>query len=460
MTGMIMTHIVIYTDFDGTLTGKVGSATVFSPFYQSLLAGYSGKVQDYKQTPMKPNEELQQLFVEKFGLFKDGFDYSQNDTEMLMSADAVLFLHELLKNDQVTINIITKNRADYITALLKYQGFSEEEINKISIQDSGYKFDAVSQSLHSLKERASYLYILDDDKSNDYPAMYRAAQMNSYHADHIRGYNELPGQFNWSVYQNDILMLLANKGHNAEAKIEIGSEHHDTPVSDALLSTEATSNIEQSVSKAHLSPVSPSDIEAPTTLKAPLKPEADQPLLVDEDPSNDNESSNDGIYPERTKPLLSGTIDIPAPSETSSYRNVKITGISAAIGFFIGFTIGILLVASSLFAPFGAGILGALALGGTFAACTGILTGLGGYIGAIGTALKTEPITKNETSITPEDSNKAILSHLLDGASSKPASIADVAHFPSVFANKPAQDTTEADYFTSSLNNTMSKPGQ
>ncbi|MCL5272524.1 MAG: hypothetical protein M1486_04325, partial [Gammaproteobacteria bacterium] len=212
-----MTHIVIYTDFDGTLTGKVGSATVFSPFYQSLLAGYSGKIQDYKQTPMKPGEEIQQLFVEQFGLFKDGFDYSQNDTEMLMSADAVLFLHELLKNDQVTINIITKNRADYITALLKYQGFSEEEINKISIQDSGYKFDAVSQSLHSLKERASCLYILDDDKSNDYPAMYRAAQMNSYPADHIRGYNELPGQFNWSVYQNDIMTLLTNNEHNAEA---------------------------------------------------------------------------------------------------------------------------------------------------------------------------------------------------------------------------------------------------
>lgn len=431
-----MTHIVIYTDFDGTVTGKVGSTTVFSPFYQSLLAGYSaGKIQDYKQTAMKSRAEVQQLFEEKFGLFNDSFDYTQNDTRMLMSADAVTFFHELLKKEQVTINIITRNRADYITALLSYQGFSEEEIKKISIDDSGYKFDAVNRNLNWLKEKPAYLYILDDDGKFDYPAMYEAAQLNSYKADQIRGYNELPGQFNWSTYQKDILELLAIKEHTEEAKVETHSEQHDAKETDASVTTQDT----------------------PVATETTLEVGTDQPL-IEEDPSPNTDLSNDAINPEETKPLSASAANKPVASETSTYRNIKIAGTSATIGFSIGLLIGIILVATGVFAPFGAGVLGALALGGTFAACTGMLTGLGGYIAAVGSA--PAPQTKNETNVAQEKNNKGSLSSLSDGKSTKHVSEADVAYFPNMFTDKVAKDTTTTDTLASSLDNEMNRPGR
>lgn len=49
-----MPKVIIFTDFDGTVTGKSGNETVFTEFYQSLLQGYKKDVeQDYKNTPMK-----------------------------------------------------------------------------------------------------------------------------------------------------------------------------------------------------------------------------------------------------------------------------------------------------------------------------------------------------------------------------------------------------------------------
>jgi hypothetical protein len=423
-----MSHIVIYTDFDGTVTGKVGSTTVFSPFYQSLLAGYSvGKIQDYRQTPMKSREEVQQLFEEQFGLFNDSFDYTQNDTTMLMSADAVTFFHELLKKEQVTINIITRNRADYITALLSYQGFSEEEIKKITFDDSGYKFDAVNRDLNKLKEKPAYLYILDDDGKSDYPAMYQAAQLNSYKVDQIHGYNELPGQFKWSTYQKDILELLAIKEKTEEAIVEIDSEQHDAKETAASITAQDT-------------------------------PVATDLHLIEEDQSCIADASNDATKHEETKPFLSGAANKPIASDTSTYRNIKIAGTSATIGFAIGFTIGIILVATGVFAPFGAGVLGALALGGTFAACTGMLTGLGGYIAAVGTA--PAPQTKNETNIAQEKSNKGSLSSLSNGKSAKPVSETDVEYFPNMFTDKVAKNTSTTDNLASSLDNEMNRPGR
>jgi hypothetical protein len=160
----VMTKVVIYTDFDGTVTSRVGSKVVFSPFYQSLLIGYEkGETQDYKNTQMKSVE--------------------------------------------VSINIVTRNRAEYIKALFKYQGFSDIEINKLNIMQSGYKLQDVDKDLKARiqqNQRPSFLYILDDDSITDYPDMIAAAKMNFYTEEQIKGFTKEPGQFDWNSYLQEV----------------------------------------------------------------------------------------------------------------------------------------------------------------------------------------------------------------------------------------------------------------
>ena len=217
--GEKMTKILIYTDFDGTVTKREGSKTVFSRFYQSLLEGcVKGSIQkNYKEPKMQDSETVQSLFEAKFGKYDENFDYAQRDANLLMSSEAVAFFHGALSNDNVAINIITKNRADYIKELLKYHGFSQNEIAKINIMDSGLKNDDVSSSLEYQEEKASHLYILDDSTA-DYNEMMLAARSNGYQEHQIHGDNKAPGEFEWPRYLSEISALCSTD--NIENEIE------------------------------------------------------------------------------------------------------------------------------------------------------------------------------------------------------------------------------------------------
>lgn len=199
-----MVKIVIYTDFDGTITGKPGNAIVFKDFYQSLLMGYKNDVkQDYKSTPMKDIHQILYLFEEKFGSYDQSFNFQQEDSNFLMSSEAVTFFHAIFENPDVEINIITRNRAEYIIALFTYQGFTTEEINRLSIMESGFKHDDVAMNLQSQKESPGYIYILDDSVA-DFEEMMKAAKLVGYNSEQIRGYRKDPGEFEWIKYLQDI----------------------------------------------------------------------------------------------------------------------------------------------------------------------------------------------------------------------------------------------------------------
>lgn len=200
------TKVFIFTDFDGTVTQRDGQATVFSPFYQSLLQGYrEGMLLDYKHTPMLSEETVLSLFKKKFGEYNLFSDRSQPDFDMLMSPEAVSFFHNMLKIEGVTISIVTKNRKEYIQCLLKYHGFKDAEIAKINIMDSGLKNQDVTAHLEK-HEQAQYIYVLDDS-SEDYYNMMRAAIQKHYTAEQIKGHNEKPGQFKWAEYQKEIKQI-------------------------------------------------------------------------------------------------------------------------------------------------------------------------------------------------------------------------------------------------------------
>lgn len=203
---MMMGRMLIYSDFDGTATSRAGEKTVFSTFYQSLLEGYKeGVRQHYITTPMKAADKVHSLFERKFGTYDLNMTPSKEDADLLMSPEAVLFFHEALKNGLVSVNFITKNRADYIKALFRYQGFSEEEISRLNIMDSRNKYDDVTKNILTQKD-VTRIYVLDDS-SDDFNKMTQA--ISDYgHTAEIMGHNEKAGTFQWTQYLAEIKTLI------------------------------------------------------------------------------------------------------------------------------------------------------------------------------------------------------------------------------------------------------------
>lgn len=197
-----MTKILVFTDFDGTVTHREGAGTVFSEFYQSLLdIDESLKGKGYKDAPMK--EDLQSLFEQKFGEYKEDVTFTKPDADMLMSADAAAFFREALSNPEVKIHIVTRNRRDYIIALFKYQGFSQQEIENITIMDSGVKYNDVKAELKRHRDKADFVYVLDDNLG-DYTVMKNAVTDNHYAEMQICGGQNRPGEFTWKDYQKEL----------------------------------------------------------------------------------------------------------------------------------------------------------------------------------------------------------------------------------------------------------------
>ncbi|MDR3503822.1 MAG: hypothetical protein P4L79_14685 [Legionella sp.] len=203
-----MPKIIIFTDFDGTLSGREGGKTVFEEFYQSLLNGYVPRVsQDYRKPPLKDSDTVQSLFEAQFGPYNKKFNYDQPEADLLLSREAVEFLHDMLSNDDVSVQIITRNRADYIRALLTYQGFNAEELNKLGIFDSVRKDMAVQGFLSQQTDIISSIYVLDDSRA-DYNYMVNAVASFGFTDEKIQKYHKMPGCFEWGIYQQAIHNLL------------------------------------------------------------------------------------------------------------------------------------------------------------------------------------------------------------------------------------------------------------
>ncbi|HDV5711165.1 TPA: Dot/Icm T4SS effector phosphotyrosine phosphatase Ceg4 [Legionella pneumophila] len=396
-----MPKVIIFTDFDGTVTGRSGNETVFTEFYQSLLQGYKKDVeQDYKNTPMKDPIEAQALFEAKYGKYNENFDHDQQDVDFLMSPEAVAFFHEVLKNDDVTVNIVTKNRAEYIKAVFKYQGFSDEEIEKLTILESGYKFNDVNSRLNHPTERANRVYILDDSPT-DYAEMLRAVKGKGYNEEEIRGYHKNPGEFEWSQYLEDVREMFPPK-ENSPEEVQLPYEQGD----------------EVSIGE-------------------------ETPVLLQED----NLSRR-----EETATVISNQ---PVPS--SDFRTLKIMGAFAGIGFGFGFALGVTLVATGVFAPSGVGLLGALTLGAISGTGAAALSSAIGFAVAKGTEITSEPVSKEAVPAVKQSSHEAMRglggSQLLSTNNIRP-----VDQFPSVLSRRTPTKGKEEQYqeeyvLTNSLHN-------
>ncbi len=385
-----MTKILIFTDCDGTLTGREGSKTVFGDFYQSLLVGYTvGVKQDYKWTNLKSPEEIQKIFEEKFGKYNSDFNYAQKDADLLMSADAVAFLKHAVNNPAITVKIITKNRQGYIQALLEYQGFSQKEINKITIEDNKLKNTAVLESLsaeENIASKPTHIYILDDSPS-DYGAMVGAAETPEYgyRAEQIKKYNQEPGQFQWAQYQQDIQALFP------------------TPVEDH--------------------PITPTPTGTNTSDTSTNK-------KIDQVADNDRSiSSPEDAHKQTSSAEISQLISL---KQLNAERTFKISTYSLAAGFFIGLLVSTVLIATGVLAPLGLSIIGVLALTIATASGLGLLSGTIAFGIAKSTELK--EFIQNDEQLSLNGSSQHLQG--LGGPEDKtPSHDAHVGHFPSIIGS-------------------------
>ena len=144
--------IRLFLDFDGTLTGRPGRETVSSDLYKSLQknreAFYSGAE-----------------FIE----FKDMIVTLQKGLEknkdMKLVEGALCFLKTMLEYN-AEIVIISRNRQEYIKAVLQAEGADEKEIAKIRIEDTntkiGNKLQVVASFLKNASSKADVIVVCDD----------------------------------------------------------------------------------------------------------------------------------------------------------------------------------------------------------------------------------------------------------------------------------------------------------
>lgn len=199
--------ICIYSDFDGTATRRSGEQTVFTEFYQSML---QKKIPgNYKISPMKSHEEMISLFTAKFGAFDEQFNDNQPDADLLVSRDALAFFRDALNNEQASVNFVTKNRTEYIKAMLTYQGFSAKELSRLTVMDSGNKYFDVVKNLGYRQSKPTYIYIFDDS-IRDLNNMVAAAKKN-HCMNAVRAFNAAPGCFNWSHFLQDLQAIVGTK---------------------------------------------------------------------------------------------------------------------------------------------------------------------------------------------------------------------------------------------------------
>jgi hypothetical protein len=335
-------QVLVFSDFDGTITGRAGKRLVFSSFYQSLLIGYKeGEINwNYKDSPILPESQLLTQFTKKFGPYDTNFDYSKEDSDILISKSAVKFFHQVLKNSRVKITVITKNRIEYTNTLFKYQGFNEEEIQNLHIVDK-YMYSKgfeVGMQLADLPEKASWVYVLDDDE-DDFTSMCEGVGNSGYIEKQIRKYNLNPGTFDWGTYLVDIEYLTSLQERSDDLQIE-----------SSVSSPSSVSGEKERVVRSISSYDSGSSSEI------------------------ENDSSSNGSFSD-----LQVEHNLPSETGYKNNRIIQFVSIFAAVAFGFGFALGIASVASGVFAPFGLTLLGALGLGLATGSGLALISAIIGY---------------------------------------------------------------------------------
>lgn len=195
--------IRLYLDFDGTLTGRSGSECVFTGLYKSLQ---TNPETSYSDCTFKAD------IVDRI---KAGFAQEENKT-MQMERSAFEFLQEMLRQG-ADINIVSRNRKEYIRAVLLAEGIPLESVNKITIYDvkdlASGKHGAVLRDM--MEKTPVKVTVVCDDDPRDCKAMVAALQEGEVQTKLISR-SVPPGQFDWQNISSEA--RLASAGVPKEEK--------------------------------------------------------------------------------------------------------------------------------------------------------------------------------------------------------------------------------------------------
>lgn len=191
-----LANVTLYLDFDGTLTDREGSQCVYSDLYRSLQ---TDKNVSYSDCIFKDN------MVE---LLKEGFKQADNAT-MRMTKGGVDFLNHMLASG-AHINIVSRNRKEYIQAVLLVEGVKAELVQEnIKIYDvndlTSGKYGVVA-NLHT--NSTAEVAVVADDNPKDCKAMENAIEVENATKDSgpktaVLSYVAKPGTFDWPKIEAD-----------------------------------------------------------------------------------------------------------------------------------------------------------------------------------------------------------------------------------------------------------------
>jgi hypothetical protein len=171
-TTILNTAVRLYLDFDGTLTFCGGSQTISSALYSSLTTGSNRDkywLADYRQR------------AEMIATLKEGLEKPEN-ASMKMVNGALDFINNMIES-KAEVVIVSRNRKEYIEALLVSEGLAEQQLNHIIIKDikdllkRGNKKNIVLDHEQEAKTAAQTTVVCDDD-AQDFELMKQAIEEN------------------------------------------------------------------------------------------------------------------------------------------------------------------------------------------------------------------------------------------------------------------------------------------
>ncbi|EKD72249.1 MAG: hypothetical protein ACD_45C00730G0003 [uncultured bacterium] len=205
--------IQVFTDFDGTLTGRPGGETVVDVLYRSLQKNPNTSFD--RATFLAEKEMVAKL---QAGLKEE------KNKDMGLVEGAAKFLQTML-NYNAEIVLVSKNRKEYIAAVLQAAGMSKQNISKILIIDrndlmkvGGSKERAVTEYLKDPAHKAAAITVVSDDDLKDFFAM-RQAVTDAGLSDTLIAYdptNEHFKQykrFDWAAITKEITQKIKPDSH-------------------------------------------------------------------------------------------------------------------------------------------------------------------------------------------------------------------------------------------------------
>ncbi len=218
-----MSQTRLYLDFDGTLSSLEGSQCINSALYKTLQIDSDD---DYNFCSFKENI---------VNLLKAGFERPENK-KMKVIEDALSFLKNMIA-EKADVIIISRNREEYIKAVLEASGLERTLIDQITIIDT-HKMTSKYQAVIDLETQKTPrdITVICDDNFVDYSAMQKAVK-NSGTKTSIVPYSNAAGAFNWAAIERDINQKInANPANPKKRKnfFEEKSNYVNNPLMDAL----------------------------------------------------------------------------------------------------------------------------------------------------------------------------------------------------------------------------------